>query len=66
MLGHTPADDEAAGCPSVSMQFGEKMTGERVGREKGAAVESAARRMKIMRADLEKYGFTAGCLGWRA
>lgn len=59
----TIEEGEDADGPCVKTQLGERMPDVEV--ERTAAAEVAPRRMNSTKADLEKYGFTAGCLGCR-
>lgn len=61
---HMSEEDEDADGPSVKGQLGERKPESEVARV--AATEAAICRMNITKADLEKYRFTAGCLGCMA
>lgn len=62
VLWHTSEENEDADGPSVKAQLGERMRVD----ERTAAANPVPCRMNLTKADLEKYGFTAGRSGCRA
>ena len=63
---HTSEDDEDADGPSVKVTLGERLTEQDAAAQGEIYRDTAPRRVQITRADLEKHGFTKGCLGCRA
>lgn len=63
---HTSVEDPDADGPPARVTLGARMTEHGAQELQEMCREAAQRRLQIMKQDLEKFGYTAGCPGCRA